>query len=64
MTEEDSNRTHNVPATLPDDDYSPLWAVNVYDNADFDSVPDLASATDANILNPDGPTVNCPVVDY
>jgi hypothetical protein len=24
MTEEDSNRTHNVPATLPDDDaYSP-----------------------------------------
>jgi hypothetical protein len=50
--------------TLPSDsEYSPLWSVNVYDNADFDSVSDLTSATAANILEFNTATVNCPVVD-
>jgi len=63
MTEEMSEQTHNVVATLPGDaDYSPLWAVNVYDNKDFDDVSDLSSATDATILDDGGPTVNCPIV--
>ena len=63
MTEEDSDQTHNVVATLPDDDaYSPLWMVNVYDNADFGEVSDLDSATDANVLATDAAHVNCPVV--
>ena len=63
MTEEGSDQTHNVLATLPGDyGYSPLWMVGVYDNADFDSVSDLDSATDANILDPNAAHVNCPVV--
>ena len=63
LTEEGSDRTHNVLATLPGDDgYSPLWLVNIYDNADFDQVSDLDSATDATILASGAATVNCPVV--
>jgi hypothetical protein len=63
MTEDGNDRTHNVTATLPDDDdYSPLWMVNVYDNTDFDSVSDLDSATSAEILDTGVATVNCPVV--
>jgi hypothetical protein len=63
MTEEMSDRTHNVVATLPGDGgYSPLWLVNVYDNADFEAVSDLDSATDAEILASGVATVNCPVV--
>lgn len=63
MTEEMSPQTHNVVATLPDDEaYSPLWRVNVYDNADFDSVTDLSSATNAEILEKGVANVNCPVV--
>jgi len=63
VTEAGSDRTHNVLATLPGDDgYSPLWLVNVYDNADFGSVSDLDSATDATILASGVATVNCPVV--
>jgi len=63
MTEEMSEQTHNVVATLPGDaGHSPLWSVNIYDNADFGDVSDLSSATSANILNDDGPTVNCPIV--
>ncbi len=63
MTEDGGNRTHNVVATLPDDDgYSPLWSINVYDNADFASVSDLESATEATLLESDTATVNCPVV--
>ncbi len=58
-----SGRTHNVPATLPGDtDYSPLWVVNIYDNADFDMVHDLASAMNATILVPGAALVNCPIV--
>jgi hypothetical protein len=63
MTEEMSSQTHNVVATLPGDTgYSPLWMVNVYDNADFDDVSDLDSATSANILAEGTARVNCPIV--
>ena len=63
MTEEDGVQTHNVVATIPsDDDYSPLWLVSVYHNADFDAVSDLASAEAANILAAGVAAVNCPVV--
>jgi len=63
MTDPATGRTHNVTATLPDDDdYSPLWMVNIYDNADFWNVHDLASAMDATILVEGAANVNCPVV--
>ena len=63
VTEADSDRTHNVVASLPgDDDYSPLWLVNVYDNADFDHVSDLDSATSATVLASGVANVNCPIV--
>ena len=63
MADPVTGRTHNVTATLPDDDsYSPLWWVSVYDNADFASVSDLASAQAANILASGVANVNCPVV--
>ncbi|MFB6371101.1 MAG: hypothetical protein ABEH42_12090 [Haloarculaceae archaeon] len=63
MTESGSDQTHNVVATLPGDaGYSPLWAVNIYDNADFNAVSDLSSATAATILDTAVATVNCPVV--
>ncbi|MFC7072108.1 hypothetical protein ACFQJ7_04370 [Halovenus rubra] len=63
MTEEGSNQTHNVVATLPGDDgYSSLWMVNPYDNADFEAVSDLDSATDSNVLAMGAATVNCPIV--
>ncbi len=62
-TEPDSQQTHNVLGTLPgDSSYSPLWSVNVYDNADFESVSDLDSAMDATVLAEGAATVNCPVV--
>ena len=63
VTDPVTGRTHNVASTLPtDEDYSPLWRVNVYDNADWDSVHDLASAQAANILATGVATVNCPIV--
>lgn len=56
-------QTHNVATVLPGDDgYSPLWAVAIYDDADFDAVMDLATVRKAHVLEPDGPTVNCPIV--
>lgn len=59
-----TGRTHNVVETLPEDAlYSPLWFVNIYDNADFDMVHDLASAQMANILVMGAANVNCPVVE-
>ncbi|MGA9291513.1 MAG: T9SS type A sorting domain-containing protein [Ignavibacteriaceae bacterium] len=58
-----TGRAHNVTETVPaDDGYSPLWAVNVYDNADFDKVHDFMSALSANILDTTIAFVNCPVV--
>ncbi|MCB0807559.1 MAG: hypothetical protein KDC05_17325, partial [Bacteroidales bacterium] len=63
MTESDGMQTHNVLQTIPEDGgYSPLWLVNIYDNADFDMVMDWNSATSANILAQGAATVNCPVV--
>ncbi|MFC6721290.1 hypothetical protein [Halobacteriaceae bacterium SHR40] len=63
MTEETSSQTHNVVATLPGNSgYSPLWRVNVYDNAEFGDVSDLDSATSATILDDEAAHVNCPIV--
>ncbi|WP_227130911.1 hypothetical protein [Halorubellus salinus] len=63
LTEDGSSQNHNVVASLPgDDDYSPFWLVNVYDNADFDSVSDLASAKESNVLAQGAANVNCPLV--
>ncbi|MFC6953552.1 hypothetical protein [Halorubellus litoreus] len=63
VTEDGSPQNHNVVASLPgDDDYSPFWLVNVYDNADFESVSDLASAKDAELLAQGTANVNCPLV--
>lgn len=62
VTEDGTDQTHNVVATVPGDEgYSPLWEVLVYDNADFDSVTDLESAQEAAFLLNAG-YVNCPVV--
>jgi hypothetical protein len=63
VTESGSAQTHNVLATIPADaDYSPLWSVYVYDNADFENVTNLATAEAANILAQGVMLVNCPVV--
>ncbi|HEC44671.1 MAG TPA: hypothetical protein ENI20_17790 [Bacteroides sp.] len=63
VTEPESEQTHNVIETIPsDDDYSPLWVVYVYDNADFDNVSDLVSAKAATILIQAAMNVNCPTV--
>jgi len=63
VTETGSAQTHNVLATIPTDaDYSPLWSVNVYDNADFENVSNLTTAEAANVLAQGVMLVNCPVV--
>ncbi len=63
VTEPSTGRTHNVTATLPEDeDYSPLWLVSAYDNAAFDMVHDLATAEKADIIASGIAIVNCPVV--
>ncbi|MFC2115593.1 hypothetical protein ACFLTU_03920 [Bacteroidota bacterium] len=63
VTEPGTIQTHNVIETIPsDDDYSPLWIVIVYDNADFNKVSDLASAKQATILIEAAGNVNCPTV--
>jgi len=56
------NQTHNVVFSVPGDaDYSPLWAVHIYDRSAFDQVHDAASALRApGVTN--GPLVNCPIV--
>jgi len=62
-TEQGSAQTHNVISVLPSDaGYSPLWAVAVYDNNNFGSVKDLATAMAAPLLVPNAGNVNCPVV--
>ncbi len=64
VTEEDSPQTHNVVATVPEDDaYSPLWLVSVYDNTDFEAVKDLSTVQEANLLASGVAAVNCPVVE-
>jgi hypothetical protein len=60
---EANGQTHNVVQTVPaNDDYSPLWSVNVYDNADWGQVYNLNSALNANILATGVAIVNCPIV--
>jgi hypothetical protein len=62
--EASSGRTHNVTSTLPSDaGYSPLWMVDVYDNAAFDGVNGLTSATAAPLLAAGAADVNCPIVE-
>jgi hypothetical protein len=64
VTDLQTGRTHNVTASLPkDENYSPLWRVNVYDNSDWENVHDLTSAQSANILAMGVANVNCPVVE-
>jgi hypothetical protein len=63
MTEMGSMQTHNIVQTTPEDaGYSPLWDVDVYDNADFANVMDWSSAMNSNILATGVATVNCPIV--
>ena len=63
MTEPGTDQTHNVVETLPEDmAYSPFWDVDIYDNAFFDQVADLASARMADILVTGAALVNCPIV--
>ena len=64
-TEDDmpTGQAHNVAETIPTDDhYSPLWDVNIYDNADFSSVWNLSTAQAATIKAMDAAIVNCPIV--
>ncbi|MBK9031039.1 MAG: hypothetical protein IPL61_06840 [Myxococcales bacterium] len=62
-TEAGSALTHNVVAALPGDTaYSPLWSVQVYDRAAFDSVVDLASAQAAPAIATAGANLNAPIV--
>ncbi len=63
VTETGSNQTHNVVGAIPSDaGYSPLWSVNVYDNANFASVMNLSSISSATILANGVANVNCPIV--
>jgi len=62
-TEGESSQTHNVLQTLPENSgYSPLWDVDIYDNADFSQVFDWVTALQANLLAEGAALVNCPVV--
>jgi hypothetical protein len=62
-TEPSSMQTHNVIAALPaNPGYSPLWSVQVLDNAAFGSVNNLATAQSTTVLGPNAGNVNCPVV--
>jgi hypothetical protein len=64
-TETGTEQTHNVLATVPTDaGYSPLWVVNVYDNAAFNSVRNITSAAAAPLLASAVALVNCPVVSF
>ncbi len=58
-----SAQTHNVIAALPSEaGYSPLWSVQVLDNAAFTTVDDLATARASTVLGANAGNVNCPVV--
>jgi hypothetical protein len=63
VTENGSTQTHNVVATLPSDaGYSPLWAVDAYDNASFTTVSNLNTAVGATSKGMHLANVNCPIV--
>ncbi|MFN0158682.1 MAG: hypothetical protein ACKVRP_11510 [Bacteroidota bacterium] len=62
MVEPGTAMTHNVLATMPGQGgYSPLWSVNIYDNSQFVSVQNLATAQSATHLVVGAATVNCPM---
>jgi hypothetical protein len=62
--EPDLVQTHNVVFSVPGDtDYSPLWAVHVYDHEAFARVHDASSALAAPLVDGDGPLVNCPIAE-
>ena len=62
-TEGGTPQTHNVVSSVPGDtDYSPLWAVHVYERSAFDRVHDVSSAESAPVTEANGPLVNCPIV--
>ncbi len=64
MLEPNTDQSHSVFSALPADlGYSPLWIVNVYDNADFDDVRDFATAQSANLIAAEAMIVNCPIVE-
>jgi hypothetical protein len=61
-TETGTTQTHNVVSVVPGQTgYSPLWAVSIYDNADFSSVTNFTTAMAATMVAA-GPLVNCPIV--
>jgi hypothetical protein len=63
VVENGTSMTHNVLFSIPGDaDYSPLWSVSVYDNADFNSVMCATTAAASTVMAMDVMTVNCPVV--
>ena len=63
-TASDGLQTHNVVFSLPGDaDYSPLWALQIYDERAFSLVHDEATARRARVVK-EGPLVNCPVVRW
>lgn len=62
-TETGTMQTHNVISTIPGDaGYSPLWAVLVIDNTNFDMISDLETASNFTNMYA-GANVNCPVVN-
>jgi hypothetical protein len=64
VREGETPQTHNVVFSVPGDtDYSPLWAVHVYDPRAFSLVHDEATALRARVVK-EGPLVNCPVVRW
>ncbi len=61
-TEARTPQTHNVVMSVPGDvDYSPLWAVHIYDREAFDRVRDATTALAARLVEK-GPLVNCPII--
>lgn len=64
MTEPGGDQTHAVGAALTaPQGYAPLWSVQVYDNAAFAAVHDLASARAAAPVAADEVLWNAPVVE-
>ncbi|MBS1771428.1 MAG: hypothetical protein JST82_01120 [Bacteroidetes bacterium] len=58
-----SLQTHNIASVLPADaGYSPLWSVDIYDNANFSMVSNLSTAQAATSLATNAALVNCPIV--
>ena len=58
-----TGQTHNIPIALPTEDgYSPLWAVQIYDNSEFGMVSNLTTALAAPLKAMDAAIVNCPIV--